>query len=156
MLHNYKGQKAKPDKPNRKVMQVQDCMTKKIQLHIFHPEQRMVEVIKILVSKRISGGPVVDDEGKLVGVISEGDCLREVVRGKYNNSLHLTGKVNDYMVTNVATLECDTDILDAAQKFLTMRLRRFPVMQEGKLIGQVSQQDVMKAVLEQDELTPTK
>lgn len=156
MLHNYKGQRAKPEKPSRKVMQVEDCMTKKVQLHIFNPEQRMVDVIKTLVTKHISGGPVVDDEGNLVGIISEGDCLREVVRGKYNNSLHLTGKVQEYMVTNVATLEYDADILDAAQKFLTMRLRRFPVMKEGKLIGQVSQHDVMNAVLQLGEIKATK
>ena len=156
MLHNYKGQPAKPEKPNRQVMQVQECMTKNVQLNTFQPEQRMVDVIKTLVKKRISGGPVIDDTGNLVGMISEGDCLREVVRGKYNNSLHLTGKVKDYMVTNVTTLQYDTDILDAAQKFLTMRLRRFPVMKDGKIIGQVSQQDVMKALLEQDEVTTTK
>jgi len=146
MVHSYRGARKEPEKPRREVSKVKDCMATK--LITFRPEQRMVEVIKTLVEKGISGGPVVDEENNLIGVISEGDCLREVVKGRYADALDLSGKVAEYMVTEVITIDPETDVLQAAQMFLKQRLRRFPVMQQGKLLGQVSQRDIMKAVLQ--------
>lgn len=112
----------------------------------FHPDQTIEEVVDILLKKKLTGGPVVDDGGKLVGIISEGDCLKEVVRGKYNNSPLLSGQVKDYMATEVQSMDPELSIFEAAQTFLDKRLRRFPVMKEGKLLGVISQKDVMVAV----------
>lgn len=112
----------------------------------FSPEQNMDEVIEALLKHKISGGPVVDGEGKLVGVISEGDCMKEVVKGKYNNMPNLSGKVADHMTTQVISIAPDTNIFDAAGMFLEKRIRRFPVVNMGKLVGQISQKDIMRAV----------
>lgn len=122
---------------------VKNYMTKR--LVVFTPDQPMEEVIAILIKKRISGAPVVNDEGELVGIISEGDCLKEVVSGKYTNSMTLAGLVKEHMTTDVQTLDPDTPILEAAQKFLEMKIRRFPVVENGKLIGLFSQSDVLRA-----------
>lgn len=130
---------------------VEDFMTRR--LITFKPEQSIDEVTDILIKNNISGGPVVDEDGRLIGIISEGDCLNEAVRGKYNNMPNLIGKVKEYMVQDVVTIQYDMNILEAAKMFLSMKLRRFPVIQEGKLVGQISQRDVLKATLQLKEAT---
>ena len=143
MVKSYQGVRAEVPKKEQQV-QVRDYMSKK--LVTFHPEQSMDEAIGCMLKKRISGGPVVDDDNNLVGIISEGDCLKEVVKGKYNNSPNHTGKVKDHMSEDVKTIRPDLNIFEAAQMFLYLKLRRFPVMEHGKLLGQISQRDVMHAV----------
>lgn len=144
MVMSYQGVRQAPEKKTQNV-QVKDYMTRK--LITFRPDQPMSEVIAILTQKNISGGPVVDEAGNLVGMISEGDCLKEVVRGKYNNSPNHNGLVKDHMTIDVHTIDPDLNIFEAAQLFLNMKLRRFPVMSGQKLLGQISQRDVMRAVL---------
>ena len=144
MVMSYQGVRHTPKKETQQV-QVRDYMTTK--LITFRPDQPMSEVIAVLTEKNISGGPVVDDKGNLVGIVSEGDCLKQVVRGKYNNSPNHHGVVADHMTRDVKTVRPDLNIFELAQLFLNLKLRRFPVMSEGKLLGQISQRDVMRAVL---------
>lgn len=147
MVKSFQGvRKAEPKKDPTQPVHVKDYMTPKSKLFTFHPEQTMDEVISILIKKKISGGPVIDDAGALVGIISEGDCLKEVVRGKYTNTPALHGKVKEHMAANVKTMDPELNIFDAAGMFLEMKLRRFPVLRDGKLLGQISQRDVMRAV----------
>lgn len=144
MVKSYRGVSAAPEATAAQSVSVADYMSKK--LIKFHPDQHMDEVIETLLKYRISGGPVVDDDGNLVGVISEGDCMKEVVRGKYNNMPHLSGTASEYMSTNVISTTPETNIFDLAKQFLDMRIRRFPVVDMGKLVGQISQKDIMRAV----------
>lgn len=145
MVKSYRGVQAAPDTTvQQQAVTVADYMSKR--LITFRPEQSIDEVINTLLKHKISGGPVVDAAGILVGVISEGDCLKEVVKGKYNNSPNMSGKVADHMATEVVTISPETNIFDAAQKFLSMRIRRFPVLRHGQLVGQISQKDIMRAV----------
>ena len=74
-------------------------------------------MIETLLSKRISGAPVVNDENELIGVISEGDCLKEVVKGKYGNLPILSGKVSEHMSTQVVSISSETNIFEAAKMF---------------------------------------
>ncbi len=144
MVKSYRGVPvAKPAASAQKVT-VQDYMTSK--LITFKPEQHMDEVIQTLLKYKISGGPVVNDDNELVGVISEGDCMKEVVRGKYNNMPNLNGMVAEHMTSNVISIPPETNIFDAAKMFLDKRIRRFPVVNKGKLVGQISQKDIMRAV----------
>lgn len=127
-------------------IKVEDYMAKK--LVTFSPDQPMFEVVEALMKNRISGGPVVDDSGELCGIISEGDCLKEVVKGKYDNIPIFSGLVSEHMARKVITVEPDLNIFEAARMFLQMRFRRFPVVnKDGKLVGQISQKDIMKAVI---------
>ncbi len=144
MVMSYRGVSA-PKTEEVQSVAVEDYMAKR--LITFKPEQTMDEVIETLLKNKISGGPVVNDENELVGVISEGDCLKEVVRGKYHNMPILSGRVDEHMAKNVITVNPDLNIFEAAKLFLEKRLRRFPVVVDGKLVGQVSQKDVMRAVL---------
>ena len=146
MVKSYQGaviEKVKDDK-DQPVL-VSDWMTTR--LITFRPEQPIYEVIDKLLSNKISGAPVVNDKNEVVGVISEGDCLKEIVKGKYDNIPTLAGKVSDHMSTNVMTIEPTKNVFEVGQTFLNLRLRRLPVIDKfGKLIGQISQKDVMRAV----------
>ncbi len=144
MVKSYRGVAVVKSKGHEiQDIHVEDYMTRR--LITFRPDQTMDVVIKTLITKKISGGPVVDEHNRLVGVISEGDCLKEVVRGKYNNTPNLSGQVKEHMTTEVYTIPPETNIFDAAKKFLEMKLRRFPVVKNGELLGQISQRDVMRA-----------
>ncbi len=146
MVISYQGPHIiKSKTPEHHSMIVADYMATR--LVTFHPEQSMFEAVDQMIKHRISGGPVVNEDNELVGILSEGDCLKEVVKGKYNNMLILSGQVSDHMATNVISIAPETNIFEAANMFLTRRLRRFPVVRGAKLIGQISQKDIMKAVL---------
>jgi CBS domain-containing protein len=135
---------VKEDPSKKLSISVVDYMSTK--LITFHPDQHMDSVIETLLKYKISGGPVVDESGTLVGVVSEGDCMKEVVRGKYNNMPNLSGKVSEHMTSNVISISPETNIFDAAKMFLDKKIRRFPVVNKGKLVGQISQKDIMRAV----------
>ncbi|PTB91278.1 inosine-5-monophosphate dehydrogenase, partial [Marivirga lumbricoides] len=112
----------------------------------FKEYQPINEVMELLLKNKISGGPVCNEDNEIIGIISEGDCLKEIVRGKYNNTPKLPGLVKDHMATNIISIPPETNIFEAANMFLRMRFRRFPVIKEEKLIGQISQRDIMRAV----------
>ena len=111
----------------------------------FNSDDTMDQVMEILTKKKISGGPVVDSSGMLVGIISEVDCLREIIKGKYSNTPKFPAKVSEHMSKDVITLSPELSLFDAAQKFLDLKIRRFPVLKDGKLVGQISLSDVIKA-----------
>jgi len=143
MVTSYKGAQIVKEQ-ERKNIQVRDYMAKK--LITFKPDQTMGDVISTLLKYKISGAPVVNDSNELVGVISEGDCLKQIIKGRYDNIPNMQGYVRDHMAVNVITIDPNTNIFDAANMFLEKRLRRFPVIENGKLTGQISQKDIMRAV----------
>lgn len=144
MIKSYQAPPASIKKESPQ-LEVKDYMTKK--LVTLRPEQNITEAIDILLSKKISGAPVVDESGSLLGVLSEGDCLKELVKGQYNNSLQKSSLVADLMTSTVITIEAGLSIFQAAERFLKLKVRRFPVLEEGKLVGQISQKDLMRAFL---------
>jgi CBS domain-containing protein len=146
MVKSYQGVRVVENKKNLPPLYVQDFMS--TNLCTFKPDDTIEHVVHILTTKKISGGPVVDDSGKLVGMISEGDCLKEIIKGKYSNTPRLVGRVEEHMTHEVLTMSPNMTIFDAAQKFLTLRIRRFPVLLEGELVGQISTSDIIKAVQE--------
>ncbi len=144
MVKSFQGERLiEPKTPDQPIL-VSDHMS--TNLTTFHPDDSIDHVIHVLTHQRISGAPVVDDDKNLVGMISEGDCLKEIIRGKYNNTPRMSGTVKDYMTREVITLDRDVTIFDAANRFLTLKIRRFPVMKEGKLVGQISVSDIIRAI----------
>lgn len=145
MIKSYQGERKKKEKElSAKSVKVEDCMTK--QLITFTPNQLIHDVIEKLLEHNISGGPVVNDENEVVGMISEGDCMKEVRKGIYDNMPTLSDKVSDFMTKNVISISPETNVFEAADLFLEKKIRRFPVIKDGKLLGQISQRDVIKAV----------
>ena len=117
----------------------------------FKPDQPIQDVISIIINKKIAGAPVLDDQHHLVGIISEKDCLRLIVDQAYYNMPAETRRVYDYMTVNVQTLSPKTTIVEAAFEFLNSPIRRFPIVENGMLIGQVSRRHILRAA--QDKLT---
>lgn len=121
---------------------VKDYMT--TSLINIQSEQQVYDAIKTLLNNRISGAPVVDKNGKLVGVLSEKDCLRIFANGSFHNLP--ASIVDDYMSKIVTTVNAETDVFTAADIFLKHTFRRLPVMEGDNLIGIVSRRDILKAV----------
>jgi len=145
MVKSFQGVREAPSKNAEKQnFIVRDFMS--VNLITFHPEDTIDYVIEVLTKRKISGGPVMDSHGKLVGMISEGDCLKEIIKGQYTNTPKFPSPVFELMTSNVHTMDPNLSIFDAAQQFLTLRIRRFPVIKEGKLIGQISLSDVLCAI----------
>ncbi|HKK12558.1 MAG TPA: CBS domain-containing protein [Flavobacteriaceae bacterium] len=124
---------------------VRDYMSTK--LITFKPDQRIEQVIDTLIKYRISGAPVVNDKNELIGVISEGDCIKHISESRYYNMPMENKTIADHMVKNVETIDGNMNIFDAANKFLEAKRRRFPIVENGKLVGQISQKDILKAAL---------
>jgi len=111
----------------------------------FTPDQPIQDVISTIVKKKIAGAPVLDDQHHLVGIISEKDCLRLIVDQAYYNMPPETRKVSDYMTPKVQSLSPKTTVVEAAMEFLNSPIRRFPIVENGMLIGQVSRRHILKA-----------
>lgn len=126
-------------------LKVRDYMT--TSLITFRPDQPIQEVAEAIIKYKISGGPVVNSRKELVGIISEGDCLKQLSESRYYNMPLEHDKVEKRMAKEVETIDGNMDIFDAANKFLNSKLRRFPIVEKGKLVGQISQKDILKAAL---------
>lgn len=145
-IKSYIGKRAKPEKGPSELIKVSDYMTRN--LITFRQDQSVLEVMDILIKHKISGGPVVNEDNELVGIISEGDCIKQISESRYYNQPVENINVSAHMIKNVETIDGDLNIFDAAEKFLSSRRRRFPIVEDGKLVGQISQKDVLKAALE--------
>jgi len=142
---SFQGSRPKVKKQDLTPIKVSDYMSR--DLITFSPDQPVMEVIESLVKHKISGGPVVDSNNRLLGIISEGDCIKQLNESRYYNMPIDDAKVENYMVRDVDTIDGNLSIFDAANKFLQSKRRRFPILEDGILVGQISQKDVMKAAL---------
>ena len=125
---------------------VSDYMT--TDLITFTPDQSIEVVMQSLIKHRISGGPVVNEKNELIGIISEGDCIKQISESRYYNMPMQDQTIKKHMASNVETIDGNMNIFDAATKFLEAKRRRFAIVENGKLVGQISQKDVLKAAMQ--------
>ena len=115
-------------------------------LSTFTPETPISEAIQFLNTHKISGAPVIDGQGCLVGMLSEKDCLKVALQSSYYEDW-VGGAVSEYMTSDVETVEDSASVVDLAEKFLDSSYKRFPVLNEdGSLVGQISRSDVLRAL----------
>lgn len=108
------------------------------------PDATMGEAIRLIIDNKISGLCVVDESNRLVGILSELDCLRAMLSSSYNEGG--IGQVKDFMASdNLVVANPHEDITDVAQDMLLKKKRRRPVVEDGKLIGQVTCRQLLKA-----------
>ena len=146
-IKSFQGRRAKPlaKKEFKAPILVTDYMTKK--LITFSPEQSILEVMEQFTKYNISGGPVLNENGFLVGIISEADCMKQISESRYFNQPILDKSVEKFMTQNVETIPHEMTIFGAAGVFHKNNRRRLPVMKEGLLIGQISRKDIVVAAL---------
>jgi len=107
------------------------------------PEMNVFKAIELLIKNRISGAPVVDGKGTLLGMFTEKSCLEVMVDAAYEGLP--ANLVGSFMNEPADTINEDAGMLSMAQIFLNKQTRRLPVLREGKLVGQVSRRDVIGA-----------
>ena len=139
-VKSFQGERAQKKRVTPSKLTVSDVMT--TQLVLFTPKQSIHEVMQSFIKYRISGGPVVDHKGILIGVISEADCMKEISDSRYFNMPILDKSVGHFMTEKVDTIESNMSIFDAAAKFSKSSRRRYPVLDKGRLVGQVSRKDI--------------
>jgi len=131
------------------------------------PDTTVRALATLLAERGISGAPVVDSSGRLVGVISEGDLLHRAEIGtarrhrvrrrswwlddfasdlarEYIKSHGRT--VKDIMTRDVVTVSEDTELAEVAALLEAKRIKRVPVMREGKVVGIISRANIVRAV----------
>lgn len=122
---------------------VADCMAP-ARLTI-KPETLITDAVRQMLDTSVIGGPVVDDSNKVVGFISEQDCLRYLISDSYYSEQSL--QVKDVMKHDVLFTEPDMAIIDLAQLMCGNKPKKYPVCENGKLIGVISREHVLKALL---------
>lgn len=108
------------------------------------PGMEILQATQILLREDISGAPVLDKHGRLVGVLTERDSMRVTLHAGYHGAPG--GLVQDYMSPAPLTVSPDDTIVDVAEKFVTERYRRYPVVDGGRLVGIISRREVMRAM----------
>ena len=113
-------------------------------LVVLRPETSVHEAMTLLMNSEISGAPVIDAHGSVIGILTEKDCLRAIIRASYHQEPG--GTVADYMSRQVHTIDAEMDLLELIELFVGGTYRRFPVLAGTRLVGQVSRHDILRTV----------
>ncbi len=145
-IKSFQGKRSNSPEKKSELILVSDYMTKN--LITFKENQPIEDVIDSLIKNKISGGPVINEKNELIGIISEGDCMKQISESRYYNlPMDTNNTVGKAMIKQVETIDGNMNILDAVNKFLESKRRRFPIVENGKLVGQISQKDVLIAAM---------
>jgi CBS domain-containing protein len=123
-------------------MQIKDYMAKG-QLTL-DPEMEVLRAAQLLLKSGLSGAPVLDRHGRLVGMLTERDCMQVALHGFYHGEPG--GQVKSHMSQDPVYVSPEKSILSLAEMFIIGRFQRYPVLDNGRLVGVISRQDVMRAL----------
>ncbi|MBI5608478.1 MAG: CBS domain-containing protein [Deltaproteobacteria bacterium] len=115
-------------------------------LQTLKPDTDLLAAVDFLLEHHVTGAPVVNEAGEVVGIISEKDLLRLLAAG-VDNQLP-KGTVADFMTKNPRTVSANMNIFFCAGMFLGDYVRRYPVVDNGKLVGAITRFDILRAVRE--------
>ncbi len=118
-----------------------------------HPDMDIYQAVDVLIRRDTASAAVVDDENRLVGILTEKDCLRILANAAYACCAALEGgKVADYMSAVTATLAPNMDLFTIATLFLQTDFTHLPVIEKDELVGCVSRRRMLRAILEMEHL----
>lgn len=147
-------------------MQAKDIMTTDVVT--VAPEATVEEVAKVITDRGVSGAPVVDSHGKLVGIVTEGDIIARCKKLHIPTHFQLLGgviylestkklekdlqkmvavQVKDLMTTEVFTVGPEASVEDIATIMTEERVNRIPVVEHGKLVGIISRADIVRTLI---------
>ena len=146
LMKNYKTREVDNSvRHGHKTTTVDEYMTK--DLVTFHPDTPLREVIHSLLENRITGAPVMNEKREVVGLIDDKDCLKLMFDSLYHNMPVRNKVAKDYMSNVMKSVQTHTDIMEAANLFLTTPYKRLLVLDENKnLMGQISRRDILQAI----------
>lgn len=101
---------------------------------------------QVILKNQLSGVVVVDDQGCLVGMLSELDCLKAIVGSVYSGEIPGNELVKNVMTKEVEVNHPGDDILTIAATMLANKQRRRPIVENGKLVGQISCRQLLRAI----------
>lgn len=110
-----------------------------------NPDTDVAVALKTLLSHKVTSVPVLDKQGKLVGMFSEKDGMKIVLESAYNQSM--AGKVHEFMSPQPIVVDAEESLIDVAEKFQATPIRSFPVFQNGEMVGMISRIDVLRALV---------
>ena len=108
------------------------------------PDTEIMRVINLLIERDISGVLVIDNSGRLAGIVTERDCIDVASQSGYFDELG--GPVREFMTTAVETVGPDDNLMDVAIRMAKSHYRRFPVVENGGLVGLIGRRDVLKVL----------
>ncbi len=114
-------------------------------VHTLSPDTDIHDAVSYLLEHHVTGAPVVDGDNKIVGIITEYDCLKLLALGG-DMSDAVAGTVADFMSTEVKTVPSRMNIFFVAGMFLNDHIRRLPVVDNGKLVGAITRFDILRAI----------
>jgi CBS domain-containing protein len=109
------------------------------------PDMQIMKAVDFLLRHRVTGVPVVDSDGGLLGIITETDLLKLVTEG-IQGQPPTEATVAEYMSTDVVTVPPTMDIYYVAGIFLKNKFRRLPVVEDGKIVGAITRFDLLRVV----------
>lgn len=110
----------------------------------FKPGTEVLAAIHALLAHGLTGAPVVDECGCLLGFFSEKDGLKAALNASYYEQPG--GPLDAYMTREVQVLEANASMADAVERFVANHYHAYPVMADGRLVGQLSRRDALKAL----------
>ena len=143
-------------------MKASDIMTKEIVS--ITPDTSVKEIAGLMTSQRVSGMPVVDGNGKLVGIVSESDLLHRAETGTERKRKWWLGvfqdsdrlarefvkshglKASDIMTSRVTTIDSNADLGEVADQLDRHKLKRLPVVEGGRIVGMITRADLVRAL----------
>ena len=125
------------------MLTARDIMTDRIVT--IGPDAFLQEAIEVIISMRVSGLPVVDSDGRLIGIITEFALLTTAY-----DATTACETVGQHMTADVLTANADDPIRKVADQFIVHRVRRVPVLDKGRIVGLITRRDVLKAVFESE------
>ncbi|MBE2248028.1 MAG: CBS domain-containing protein [Myxococcus sp.] len=108
------------------------------------PEMAILDAVDFLLANHVTGAPVVDPDGTLLGMVTEKDCLRLLSMGVDGD--RVAGTVREYMTTQTDWVSPDMNVYFVAGLFLGANFRRFPVVENGKLVGAITRFDILRSI----------
>jgi predicted transcriptional regulator len=118
------------------------------------PDVDIVEAAQTLLEYRLSGAPVVDKHKRVIGFLSEKDCLHTVLSAVYNQDYG--DLVEDRMSKTLKFVHPTENITDVAERFLKDGVRMYPVVEKEVLVGMISRQSVLNAFCQMSQTRPEK